>query len=542
MSPGLSDTRSDADFSMSQASVTPPRQQRQRYLPPRRPPMNPLISRLRSTSGMFSTSRSTSFRSVSHTSSINSLRDIEGLNGFANSSPNSSFLMEAGRNAVQNGPGSRSSLNGDVLSPILRSDVFASDIGETEAGQARLPVDEPLAGTKNAERPSTPLPPVMEPFKWTALRRLSQTLHPTRARDSIVGGKLGAITAMTASGIICVGTSAGWTIVFDYSQTLKCVCGNEEIATSAGKVTSLALSSDQTFAAVGHESGFIYIYAFAKPQIPARVVPPVTLQAVQQGKAEGHLAASGNVQSAIIQLGFVGSRHTAIVSADSRGLAFYHSLGKVLGLANTDVLRILGRYPQDLASSGLDASSILAMQALPLGTQAHATDEYALVAILTPSKLVVAGLKPSAKTWFRALNVKYTAPKNVNSQSANFLPGALAWLPSIDGRDPRLAYTWDDALHIVRVQHEVLRSTQMSKSNGQRGPKETVTKALRFQLEGPRNDELAKHDKASQATFMASAFIAAMQWYNHRVCRPILTRATRRTAANRNCRVWLACL
>lgn len=423
-----------------------------------------------------------------------------------------------------NGLDSRSSINGNFLSPADGSEAARSESGQTEAGQIRLPPDASIGTSQPVNEPQKPTSPIVEPFKWTVLGRLSKVLHSTKATDRIVGGELGDVTAMAASGYVCVGTSSGWVLVFDYSQSLQCICGNEEIAGSAGKVTSLALSSDQTFVAVGHVTGFIYLYAFGKPQVPARIVPPVSLAAVQQGKAEGHLAAAaGSSKSAIIQLGFVGSRHTAIVSADSNGLAFYHSLGKVLGLANTDVLRILGRYPQDLLGSGLDASPILAMQALPLGTQAHPTDEYCLVAILTPAKLVVAGLKPSAKTWWRALNPKHPAGKVANGHASESIFGALAWIPSIEGEDPRLAYTWDEALHIVRVRFETNRVQQTDRVNGQKQAKEVISKSLRFQEDGmSQKDSGDTGKKVETQGLVASGAISALQWYNHRVRADVL--------------------
>lgn len=401
--------------------------------------------------------------------------------------------------------------------PENRSEVARSEAGDTDGGQSKVPDGASATGSRGRQSISKPLPPLVEPFRWTHLRRIGQMLQHHPSKSSIVGGKLGEITAMAASGIICLGTSTGWTLVFDYSQALKCICGNEEIASSAGKVTSVALSSDQTFAAVGHENGFIYLYALVKPQVPARTVPAVSMQAVQQGKAEGHLAGWNGSRSAIVQLGFVGSRHTAIVSADSNGLAFYHSLGKVLGLANTDVLRILGRYPQDLANSNLQASLVLAMQALPLGTQPHATDEYCLVAILTPAKIVVAGLKPSAKTWWRALNLRHAVAKPVNGHGAGGVVGTLAWLPSIDGADPRLAYTWDDALHIVRVEHEIKRIARAGKAADSKAVKEMVSKSLRFVTVGRGSKSINDDNKMGDSLFTASESTLAMQWYNHRV-------------------------
>lgn len=125
------------------------------------------------------------------------------------------------------------------------------------------------------------------------------------------------------------------------------------------------------------------------------------------GRQEGHLAGSR-----IISVSFIAGRHTAIVSADENGLSFYHSLGKVLFVEASDTIRILGNYPQEpvaepdeqtsmLNGSGVRSfrrrkprSTVLAMATLPLGTAVHPTDAYQIVALLTPTKLVMVGLKP----------------------------------------------------------------------------------------------------------------------------------------------------
>jgi vacuolar protein sorting-associated protein 8 len=204
----------------------------------------------------------------------------------------------------------------------------------------------------------------------------------------------------------------------------------------AGTVTALSLSSDHAFVAVGHATGFIHIYDLSSPTTPARSAPPVPLPVILQGRGEGHLPSSP-----IVHLGFVAARHTAIVSSDENGLAFYQSLGKVLGLANTNVIRILGRYPQQAFHS---PRPILAMAPLPLGLEPHVSDKHSLVALLTATKLIIAGLKPSARTWWRFLR-----PESDGNGSC----GALAWFPSGKGNtaDPILAFSWDKTVRFVHV-------------------------------------------------------------------------------------------
>lgn len=252
---------------------------------------------------------------------------------------------------------------------------------------------------------------------------------------------------------------------------------------SVGSVTALALSYDHTYVASGHASGHIQLFDVHNPKVPARFVAPTTLAAVASGRQEGHL-----VGSRIISVGFIAGRHTAIVSADDSGLAFYHSLGKVLFVEATDTLRILGKYPdEDPREPGDDppvpglaanpypfrrrrmrkAHTILSMAPLPLGPSPHPTDAYQLIALLTPAKLVIVGLKPTPKTWYRA-------HRDVDDEGAakSRFKGVLAWFPSIasgtivqpehntngkartaqpEGMLPLLVYGWGGVLNLLRV-------------------------------------------------------------------------------------------
>jgi hypothetical protein len=275
---------------------------------------------------------------------------------------------------------------------------------------------------------------------------------------------------------------------------------------------------------VGHQSGHIHLYALDKPSVPARSVQPTTIDQVNNGRAEGHLS-----QKSIIQhIGFVGERHTAIVSGDNLGLAFYHSLGKVFGLANTDVLRILGKYPQGEinASSAAAQSSntLLAMQPLPLGTSKHFSEDYSLVALLTPVKLVVAGLKPSARTWWRCMNRGGVAKKD--DEGGGSTQGCVAWLPAIDGKEPMLAFSWDKSLRLVRLQQETKLGFKNGSSNGLEAKdntkgKEQTLKTLRFVPIQPKATPSVKPSEAAEeearVVYEAETPIVSVQWLNAQV-------------------------
>ncbi|KAI7946088.1 hypothetical protein MJO29_012476 [Puccinia striiformis f. sp. tritici] len=314
-------------------------------------------------------------------------------------------------------------------------------------------------------------------FRWASLRRITQkiyssTVPPTRKRlqpsttlsslNSPSNTLLGLPTVIATSGVIVVGTAKGWTLVFDYASNLKSVLGSDGVVRDAGAVSALSISHDHTFVAVGHMMGHIYLYDLAKPNQPTRTVIPTSLRLVQEGRAEGHLL--GN---RIIHIDFIGLRHTAIVSADETGLAFYHALGQVLGLASTDVIRILGKYPDHGAMgapsplNGVDnpgpsigsgaghsrgfselsinnaslgapksrkPTKIFGALPLPLGPTPHPTDHHGLVALLTSSKLIIVALKPTPRTCWRSI-------RNLSDPNQSGAIGSLSWFPSSTVKD-----------------------------------------------------------------------------------------------------------
>ncbi|GAA5874500.1 hypothetical protein JCM3774_005737 [Rhodotorula dairenensis] len=454
-------------------------------------------------------------------------------------------------------PGASASASGSAFDNLSRrssvSNIFDLPSNSEVPNGTSVSVASSL-GPKEAVKPPA------RTVKWSPLRRISSRAFPNASgtagaaalsqAEQMAKSAMGQPTVMAVSGLIAIGTTRGWVLVFDFGQNLRCVCGTEAIANECGAVTALAVSQDHTFVAVGHENGSIHLYALIKPSQPARSVPPVTLPQVLSGRKEGHL-----VGSKICRLGFVGERHTAIVSSDDQGLAFYHSLGKVLMLASTDIIRMLGKYPDPavaLASSAAGASPqrpplasartappgasiasppesrpdspvgpatrirardvngtsfprpsqpagpvgkkpavVLDMAPLPLGPAPHpASDALSLVALLTPTKLVIVGLKPTPRTWWRfalprAEPNPNTTPNAEDAERGYAVTGVLAWWPSgarkrdgdegrppasgggdkkaapVPGDDPLLAWAWGRKLRIARVRSKAGDATPL---------------------------------------------------------------------------------
>ena len=209
---------------------------------------------------------------------------------------------------------------------------------------------------------------------------------------------------------------------------------------------------------MGHASGNIYLYDLSNPVKPARTTLALTLKQVMSGRKEGHLQGSR-----ILHVAFVGARHTSIVSADEHGRAFWWSLGKVIGVESNDVVRILVSYPEADAQAfngkttlssypSKRPTTLFGADPLPLGEKPHDTDMFNLTALLTPVKLVVVGMKPNAKTWFRKMR------NDIGGQQGG-VTGCISWLRSgelEDGSDPVLAYSWGSHVRFLRVKMSVV--------------------------------------------------------------------------------------
>lgn len=219
-------------------------------------------------------------------------------------------------------------------------------------------------------------------------------------------------------------------------------------------ITSIAISADHTTIAGGHASGNIFTWDTSRASRPFLTIPHLLEAQLENRTGDGHIS---NV--AVTHLGFLGTRHTAIVSADDRGMAFSHLASRGTGALGRTVktTRILGRYPNAPTPAGkpLKPSSLLAFSPLPLGNVERSTDTMGLTAMLTPYLLVIVSTTPVAQTQHKSAR-----PKDVPAHSA--LTGCLAWFPAVKLKVPdphsgsdvskvKLAYCWSNVLTVLDV-------------------------------------------------------------------------------------------
>lgn len=244
--------------------------------------------------------------------------------------------------------------------------------------------------------------------------------------------------------------------MFDYNQNLKMIIGPGTKAVESGSITSIAISADHTTVGGGHADGSVFTWDTSRPARPFLHIPPLDATQLQQSRTiDGHVPGV-----AITHLGFLGTRHTALVSADNKGMAFSHLATRGTGSFGRTVktTRILGRYPDAKlppSSRPLKPSTVLAFAPLPLGNIERATDTMGLTAMLTPYLLVIVSTTPIAQTQHKS-----PRPKEVAAHSA--MTGCLAWFPAVKLKVPdplsggsvakaKLVYCWSNVLTVLDV-------------------------------------------------------------------------------------------
>ena len=248
------------------------------------------------------------------------------------------------------------------------------------------------------------------------------------------------------------------------------VQANSGKATECGSITSVAISADHAAVAGGHSTGNILVWQLEKPKTPFLHITPVDRIQISEKNINGHVEGS-----AVLHVGFLGTKQTALATADDKGMAFSHFASHGLGALGRSytTTRILGRYSpiKGTVAKSRKASSVLALAPLPLGNIERATDVLGLTAILTPYLLVIVSTTPIAQTQHKAPRPKELAPHSA-------LSGCLAWFPAVKLKvasgtlsqpvsRTKLVYCWSNILTILEIDepdHEDVQGKEASTS------------------------------------------------------------------------------
>lgn len=335
--------------------------------------------------------------------------------------------------------------NSALQSPRAASPAFLSPGSRQISLSSQLSPGSSQADTDSDEPSQAP----WDVVRWTRLKKLTGQVFSEVGRRNF-----GRPTCLAVSALIAVGTTKGFVLGFDYHQTLKIIMGPGTKAAECGSVTALAISADYSTICAGHVTGHIFTWEVNRPARPFLHIPPIERAVLRSAQhPDGHVA-----DHSILHIGFLGTRHTALVSADAGGMAFSHLASRGLGPVTRTVTstRMLGRYPHQDAQveKTRKPSSVLASSPLPLGNVEQATDQMGLTAMLTPYLLVIVSTTPSAQTQHKS-----PRPKDVSPHST--LSGCLAWFPSVKLKsapksakqvsDAKLVYCWSNIISILEV-------------------------------------------------------------------------------------------
>ncbi|KAI1159849.1 vacuolar assembly/sorting protein VPS8 [Nemania serpens] len=321
----------------------------------------------------------------------------------------------------------------------------------------------------------TPSPP-WEVVRWTKLKKLNGQAFSEAGKR-----RFGSPTCIAVSDSIVLGTTKGVILMFDYHQNLKMIIGPGTKAVESGPITAIATSADHTTIGAGHANGSIFTWDTSRASRPFLHISHQDPSQTQNRAMDGHMP---NV--AVTHLGFLGTRHTALVSADDRGMAFSHLATRGTGSLGRTVktVRILGRYPGTPAPAGkpLKPSTVLAFSPLPLGNVERATDSMGLTAMLTPYLLVIVSTTPIAQTQHKSARPKDVAPHSAMS-------GCLAWFPAVKLKVPdpttgstmskvKLVYCWSNVLTVLDLD-------ELPSDNGDKPPTLKFKARSRWKCEEP---------------------------------------------------------
>ncbi|KAL7750082.1 hypothetical protein RI367_004597 [Sorochytrium milnesiophthora] len=280
-----------------------------------------------------------------------------------------------------------------------------------------------------------------DPLTWTPLQRISEHVY-----DGNTHKRYGVPTVLRVERYIAIGMSSGCVLLYDSSQTFRYALGSNSLERDHGSVTAIDINKKLSHMLVGYATGHIAVFELSRYTLVKSIVP--LLNAAQLRSTISHGSSStmrhGHLAGArVIHVAFVGGSKSHFVTADDKGLAFYHHMTQVLMIYRTETFRLFGSYKNKLNTS--DLTTIFALNVFPHSNVEHPTNSMNLVALTTPFKMVIASVKGSIKTLFRLTRSQTPAPylgtKAIGS-------GCLALYPATDFCDPLVAVSWSSWLGI----------------------------------------------------------------------------------------------
>lgn len=249
---------------------------------------------------------------------------------------------------------------------------------------------------------------------------------------------------------ICIGTSKGWIIGFNYRQEIEFYLNNED----QNDVSAISFSSDSAYLASGFNDGKILLWDLSDDK-PFYTIYPITLDNRLVNQAQGHL-----INVPITNINFIGDLHNKLITCDKSGLVFYHNGFRKFMKNYFSSEKVLGKNDKNDMKNYM----VHDCQTLPLGTSHQLSDHIGLMAVITNNILVIVSVlslnNPDNNNLLT--HFKIAKSKNVNS---NTPIGCLSWYPCMNKKNglenAKLAYSWNNVLTVLEIENNKLPSNLM---------------------------------------------------------------------------------
>eukprot|EP01130_Rhizamoeba_saxonica_P008254 TRINITY_DN3334_c0_g1_i1.p1 TRINITY_DN3334_c0_g1~~TRINITY_DN3334_c0_g1_i1.p1 ORF type:complete len:1330 (-),score=304.47 TRINITY_DN3334_c0_g1_i1:81-3971(-) len=227
---------------------------------------------------------------------------------------------------------------------------------------------------------------------------------------------IGIPTSIAVGKNIVIGSSRGYTLVFNHFQELVVVLGARN-GSEFGRVTAVDISKDSTWVATGHIGGQLVIWDLKKNK-PLKTVVDIHTTAIQH-------------------LSFFENKYN-LISLDTDG--------KINQLKVSNLIMVWVIEDTLVLNGGV--GMIKDLQLLPTGNVHHPIDQYHLAAFSTDRKIVIISCGETVK-----IAQKISAPTDIKK---NLLFPIICWRPAfctVDGNalEPLLIVSWGKRVVMYQI-------------------------------------------------------------------------------------------
>ena len=258
------------------------------------------------------------------------------------------------------------------------------------------------------------------------IRSLLLSKMSTHLSSTSTQHEAGIPTVICVQGMMTIGTSRGFVLVYDAAQELVMMLGSASSGSNWGAVTAIENNHDNTRLLVGYESGTVVRWDLT------------------QGKPLNTITNCYPKGSAVTSVAFTDD-HTGALSNDAQGSVYNHSFKRIMGVRTVDNKCLWDGHGKH--------GQVCLMKVLHMDQFDHphkaAPPQYPVVALGLLNKILIAFITPELKVALQVARAE-TDGAIIPSMAWNCVP-----VRADDGvgviADPMLAFGWGKTVRFMQV-------------------------------------------------------------------------------------------